>query len=966
MAKPKKRNSTGANKQIKKLQGVSSSELGGSGVDKYKGFYNEDYKADLKWPESLKVFEKMMKGDAQVKASIRVCQLPIMAANWFITDMNHEDPRVVEAAEFLEKNLFYHKINFEQFLFEALGMLPMGFSLFELVFETFEDQIMWSKFAWRKQYSIKRWETEDGQPGVTQQLTGSFKRVSIPEWKMLLLTNEKEGDNQIGVSLLRSAYKHWYAKDNLYKIDLVSAERNGLGVLKIKLPAGHKPEDMANAKEMGENFYAHEEEYIILPNPDWDVEIMSGGSSLKDLEPSIKHHNREITKNVLAQFLELGTESSGSRALSEDHSSLLYLSLESIAKVIAREVSEKGKELLKMNGFDLEYYPQLSYSHIGIQDVTGMATALTSFINAGLIQADDELEGYIRKIMQLPERQEEVDEEGNPVKTPRKNKSQDTEGAKQALIDMLNPQDKKEEDTTDKKGAKEVDPKEEIKKQKEGTKKASEATTFNEGDIFVTDETRKKISEGLKRYWAGLKKSAVKDALADDSRKLPEIPKQKKLPSLPSSVTSPKNGTEAKESIKQAQKQGNDLLDHMDKMITAMAKVIDLLADTNLEDAVNTVKQVVNSLKQNKDQLKKNLEQAAKELEKNDTEAKPEKAKSIWGMINDINDHNQKIQDTIEELGFSEPIYVDDCLQGDSVFSELHAAMGGIENPATFREYNPERDFYESENKVQFKKFNSFFNEAEAEFGNDSKAILDTMIEGVLARGEKALNSGSLKEIGLLSLAGVGAYKALVKNNYKKSYDFGKNQAADELDILAPKTLPKRVTQMNVTAEAMVDRQMADLQLVAKTTLLDGVARNLSTKETMFNTKIALNKKAEMLNRANVGISVIGQVTQARQDVFQDNIEKIELFQYSAILDSGTTKWCASLDGRVVQADSPEFEAYRPGQHYNCRSLWVAIGKDEKYKPKAEPISGAIPKQEGGPGNFKDLNGVKNYTPKVN
>lgn len=966
MAKKVKRNSSGANKQIKKLQGVSTSELGGSGVNRYQGFYNEDYKSELKWPESLKVYEKMMKGDAQVKASIRVCQLPILAANWFITDKNHEDPRVVEAAEFLEKNLFHHKINFEQFLFEALGMLPMGFSLFEIVFELHEGQIFWGKLAWRKQYSIKRWQMSDGQPGVVQQLTDSFKRVDIPEWKLLLFTNEQEGDSQIGVSILRSAYKHWYAKDNLYKIDLIASERNGVGVLKITLPSGYNPEDKEAAAELGANFYANEQEYIILPNSDWQAEIMSGGSNLKDLDPSIKHHNREITKNVLAQFLELGTESSGSRALSEDHSSLLYLSLESRAKVIATNVSKKLKELLKMNGWtDLEKYPELDFSHIGIQDVSGMSTALTSFINAGLIQADDELEGYIRKVMQLPEKQVEVDEEGNPIKPNRKNKVQDTEGAKQALIDMLNPDGKKDEEEPKKKGGKEVDPKEEIKKEKE-VKKASEASTFNEGDIFISEEHRKKISEGLKRYWAGIKQAAAKEALSKEKQEqLPQIPKQKKLPKLPSSITSPTSGAEAKKSIEVAQKQGSEIIEHMGKVIDAMVKIVDLLADTNLEEAVKTIKSVINLAKQNKEQLQKNLAEAAKELEKKDEEASTEKAESIWGMINNINEHNQRIEDTIEELGFNEPIYVDDSIAEDSVFRELHLAMGGIQNAGTFNEFSPDRDFYESEKKVQFKKFNEFFNEAEAEFGKDSKEILDTMIEGVLARGEKALDSGKLKEIGMLSLAGVSSYKALVKSNYKKSYDFGKNQAADELDILAPKTPAKRITQMNVTAEALVDRQMADLQLVAKTTLLDGVARNLSTKETMFNAKIALNKKAEILNRANVGISVIGQVTQARQDVFQDNIDQIELFQYSAILDSGTTKWCASLDGRVVQADSPEFEAYRPGQHYRCRSIWVAIGKEEKYKPKAEPIGGSIPKQEGGPGNFKDLNGVKNYTPKV-
>lgn len=956
MADQKKRNTKGANKQIKQLQGNSATELGGSGVNKFQGFYNEEYKAELKWPESLKVYEKMMKGDAQIKASIRVCQLPIMSANWFVTDLNNdEDPQKKEAAEFLHKNLFEHKINFQQFLFEALGMLPYGFSLFELVFEAVDNALMWSKFAWRKQYSIKRWQMSDGQPGVVQQLTDSFKRVDIPAWKLLLFTNEREGDSEIGVSLLRSAYKHWYMKDNFYKIDAIAAERNGIGVLKIKLPANHKPEDMDNAKELGENFYANEQEYIILPNPEWEAEIMSGGTNLKDLDPSIKHHNREITKNVLAQFLELGTESSGSRALSEDHSSLFYLSLDSIAKNIASTLSVAGRELLKMNGFELEEYPKVDYSHIGMQDVAQMSKALLDFINAGLIEPDDELEDYVRNVMQLPNKMPQEDADGNPVeKQPRKNKSQETDSARQALLDLPTPKKDKPED-------KKADPKKEQKQ----AKASEQGDQFNEGDIFksLTPEHKQKISEALKRYWAGIKKTAVPDAKADTpERKLPSIPKPRKLPSVPKQVAEPSTPAETKESLKKATKEAESLVEHMEKMLRAMAKIIDLIADTGLEDAIDTIKKYAKLVADNKELVKKNLEKMAKEMKKEEPD--PEVPKSSWGMINNINEHNRRIQEAMDELNFSEPVYVDDLLEPNSAFSELNTALGGIERVGSFREYNPSRDLYPSEGKVHWQKYNDFFNETEADFGDNSKQILDGMIEGALARGEKALNSNKLADIGKLAIGGVVAYKALIKSNYKKSYDFGKTQAADELNVLAPKTPAKRITQMNLTADALVDRQMADMELVAKTTLLDGVARNLSVKETLFNTKLALNKKAEILNRANVGISVIGQVTQARQDVFQDNLEKIELFQYSAILDGNTTNWCASLDGRTVEADSPEFEMYRPGQHFNCRSMWVAIGYEERYKPQPEPISGAIPKQDGGPGNFKDLKSSKEYTPK--
>ncbi len=80
-----KRNSKGANKAIKRMQ---QGELGGSGTSLLRGFFNEDYKSNLKFPQSILVYEKMVKGDAQVKASIKACSLPIQAANWFIPEKN--------------------------------------------------------------------------------------------------------------------------------------------------------------------------------------------------------------------------------------------------------------------------------------------------------------------------------------------------------------------------------------------------------------------------------------------------------------------------------------------------------------------------------------------------------------------------------------------------------------------------------------------------------------------------------------------------------------------------------------------------------------------------------------------------------------------------------------------------------------------------------------------------------------
>ncbi len=48
-------------------------------------------------------------------------------------------------------------------------------------------------------------------------------------------------------------------------------------------------------------------------------------------------------------------------------------------------------------------------------------------------------------------------------------------------------------------------------------------------------------------------------------------------------------------------------------------------------------------------------------------------------------------------------------------------------------------------------------------------------------------------------------------------------------------------------------------------------------------------------------------------------------FRYSAILDDRTTEICSSLHDSVYEADSEVWNAYRPPNHFNCRSILIPV-----------------------------------------
>ena len=224
-------------KEVKKNQ--KSQALGVSGTDIFSGILTEEYNAELSGTKGIDVYEKMRKSDATVRAALLACKLPIRRANWFIQSAS-DDEKDMEIKNFVNRALFEEmELNWDDFLRQVLLEIDFGVMVFEKVFEikTIDGRAMvtWKKLAPRLPKSISHWETADGEPGIQQQANNQPRAVSIPMEKLLVFVNEMEGENWWGVSFLRAAYKHWYMKTNLERIDAIAHERQGLGIPYVKL-----------------------------------------------------------------------------------------------------------------------------------------------------------------------------------------------------------------------------------------------------------------------------------------------------------------------------------------------------------------------------------------------------------------------------------------------------------------------------------------------------------------------------------------------------------------------------------------------------------------------------------------------------------------------------------------------------------------------------------------------------------
>lgn len=382
-------------------------EIGVHGTPIWSGIITEEYNTNLRGTDGLAIYDKMRRSDGDVAAILAVLQLPIRATRWYIQPVS-EAPQDKDIADWLHNALFEAMtITWDDFLRQALTMLDFGFSCFEKVYELrkADGKIGWRKLAPRLQTTKWQWELDEtgGPAGMWQMAPPAYKKTFLPIDKLLLFVHRKEGGNLDGVAALRAAYKHFYYKDNLYRFEGISLERDAVGLPYVELPDNATPNDKAAARTLVTKLRRDEEAGLVYPQG-WKVGLMSGrGQGELDYQKAIAHHSRMIKMSVLAQFLDLGSAETGSYALSEDQSSLLLYSLNAVAQHIADTINHYAvQQLLDYNWAGLKAYPKLAFSPVGQRDVVKIVDAITKLTQAMVLTPGPEIETYLRQELGLP------------------------------------------------------------------------------------------------------------------------------------------------------------------------------------------------------------------------------------------------------------------------------------------------------------------------------------------------------------------------------------------------------------------------------------------------------------------------------------------------------------------------------------------------------------------------------------
>jgi len=391
------------------------------GTPIFHGFLEDfgEYNPQLEGLTAIRTYEKMRRSDAQVAATLLACELPIRAANWDVLPAT-SNPLDQEIAQFVKNNLFggleYVSPGgvkstqcWDDVLRNALLMLAFGAAAHEDIYAVDGDRVRLARLSPRLPITFYRWITDvDGETLVALNQYGyrnsNFESVEIPVDRLTVFTFNQEGANFFGRSMLRPAYMHWYIKHQLYRIDAIAGERNGLGVPTIEQGPNASKEDRLAAQAWVTQLAAHEKTGLALP-AGWKFTLQGVQGQVRDLFNSIEHHNVEISRTALAFFMNLGQgHSSGNRALGQELTDFFFLAVQATADQIARTISATSvRRLVDYNWDGVERYPTLTVSNLRSRNLDQTLTALSQLAQANVVAPYPELAQHIARELGLPQ-----------------------------------------------------------------------------------------------------------------------------------------------------------------------------------------------------------------------------------------------------------------------------------------------------------------------------------------------------------------------------------------------------------------------------------------------------------------------------------------------------------------------------------------------------------------------------------
>lgn len=396
----------------------------------------EEETPELTWPDSIKVYDRMRRQDAQVMSVLRAVTLPIRRTTWQldpagcrpeVVQLVSEDMGLpIKGQDPVPLTRSRGRFSWGEHLRLALLMLVHGHSVFEQEAKIVNGQARLKKLAWRPPRTIANFDVADdgGLVAIEQhQLTGK-QQNRMDVGRLAVYVHEREGGNWAGTSLLRTAYKPWLLKDRALRTQAQTLERNGLGV--PIYTAGEYSDDLdgaeRKAREDAEVTAGAKMAAAVRAGDNAGLGLRHGANlemkgvtgTLPAADPQIRYFDEQIARVMLAHFLNLGTET-GSWALGSTFEAFFTMTLQTTSQDIANVTNQHViEDIVDWNYGEEEPAPKIVFDEIGSRHAA-TAEAIKMLVDAGALTTDETLEQHLRATYGLPAADPDSRREPRPV-----------------------------------------------------------------------------------------------------------------------------------------------------------------------------------------------------------------------------------------------------------------------------------------------------------------------------------------------------------------------------------------------------------------------------------------------------------------------------------------------------------------------------------------------------------------------
>jgi hypothetical protein len=400
-----KREGGPAVKAAKKQEWGTFDELGRPSKTTYGGTLYQDYVPALNGKQCIRTM-KEMSNDPSAGSVLFAIEMHLRRMAWSVEPYD-DTPQDLDAARFLEECRQDMSHTWADHMAAATSMLPFGFAPFEIVYRQrtlegnsrFNDgRIGWRRFGFRPQDTLDRWERDaDGGLAGMWQDTGKGV-IFIPIEKLLLYQVRPGMGDPESRSIFRSAYKAYYFKKRAEEITLISLERAGVGMPRVRMPAGSiiaGDTVYQRYEQIAQRLKVDEQMGIVIPSDKWPVE--DGGGYMYDIDymPTpgappidgiqlIRMYAADIAATVLADFLSLGRDATGSRALADPKQELFQQALGAWADSMEEAINRFAvPRLFALNDFKVDRLPVIKHGPVEKVDLEELGNFVLRVSQAG-------------------------------------------------------------------------------------------------------------------------------------------------------------------------------------------------------------------------------------------------------------------------------------------------------------------------------------------------------------------------------------------------------------------------------------------------------------------------------------------------------------------------------------------------------------------------------------------------------